>query len=61
MALKRPQRSVLKLALAVVAATIGLLYALAPSIRGNPLVPAATILIVELAVFTTAFWVAGRA
>lgn len=61
MAIKRAQRTVLTLAALALVGTLVLFWAMAPYVtRGNPVGTMIAIVVIELAVFATAFWVAGK-
>jgi hypothetical protein len=62
MALKREQKSVLKLAAITVAFTVLLLQSILPFVGGrkDPTAAFVTILAVEALLFSVAFWVTGK-
>lgn len=62
MALKREQKSVLKLGAVTLAFTLMLLYAIQPFVGGrqDPTLAFATILFVEALLFSVAFYVTGQ-
>ncbi len=61
MAIKRAQRTVLTIAALSIGGTLLLFWLMAPYVtRGNPVGTMIALVVIELAVFTTAFWVAGR-
>lgn len=61
MAIKRAQRTVLTIGALALIGTGLLFWLMAPYVtRGNPVATMAALIVIELAVFTTAFWVAGK-
>ncbi|GEM_PF-4578623 len=62
MALKREQKTVLKLAAVTLVFTVVLLQAMMPflGVRQNPTMAFVTILAVEALFFSVAFWVTGK-
>lgn len=61
MALKRAQRTVLTLGALALAGTLLLFWLMAPYVtRGNPAGTMAALVVIELVVFSAAFWVAGK-
>lgn len=61
MTIKRAQRTVLTIGALSLLGTLLLFWMMAPYVtRGNPVGTMIALVVIELAVFTTAFWVAGR-
>ncbi|HEY9855937.1 MAG TPA: hypothetical protein V6D05_09390 [Stenomitos sp.] len=61
MAIKRAQRTVLTLATLSLLGTLLLFWGMAPYVtRGNPMGTMIALVVIELLVFATAFWVAGK-